>query len=376
MKVTGDDDNRAFFDNVAFNMDMHKQAEPFQKILEDTTLKNEQKKEARDEYAKMGQKVKARQLAAIAEHPSYVSSRIFKATMAVDIPDAPKKPDGTIDSTFQFHYYRQHFFDNFDLSDDALIRMPRPFYQEKVKDYLDRMFPQQPDTITQAIFKLADRVKSNKETYKYLVYTCMFLYQSPEVMGLDAVFVNLNKKYYESGEMDFWASAAIKKNMKEHADRVARAMIGETAPNLIMQDQNLQPKSMYDIKKKYALVYFFDPDCGHCRMETPKLVSFYNKNKAKYDLEVYAVSIDTSLVKMKDYIKEMKMTWITVNGPRTYIPETYRNLYYAETTPTLYILDDKKKVIARKLPVEKVDEFLANYEKYLKHKAAAPAKGT
>jgi peroxiredoxin len=376
MKVTGDPDNDAFFESVRFNAKMHEEADPYVKILQDSTVKEDLKAEARAKYAKVDERVKAFQMEIINRDPKLVTSRVFKSTFSVTVPDAPKKADGSIDSLFQFKYYRAHFFDNFDLADDALIRMPKPIYQDKLKEYLDKLFLQQPDTISNGIYKLADHAKSNPETYKFLVYTCMFLYQAPDVMGLDEVFVNLNKKYFASGEMDFWANVALKKNMKEHAEKISRAMIGRTAPNLMMQDQNLKPKSMYDIKKKYTLVYFFDPDCGHCRVETPKLVSFYNKYKTKFDLEVFAVSADTSLQKMKDYIKEMKMTWITVNEPRTYIDEPYRNLYYAETTPTLYILDDKKKVVARKLPVEKVEEFLTNYEKYLKRKAPASPKGT
>ncbi|HMI65673.1 MAG TPA: hypothetical protein VK517_06550, partial [Cyclobacteriaceae bacterium] len=62
--------------------------------------------------------------------------------------------------------------------------------------------------------------------------------------------------------------------------------------------------------------------------------------------------------------------------PRSYITEHYRNLYFTETTPTIYILDEKKKVIARKLPVEKLDEFLSNYEKFQKRKAPTGSKGT
>jgi peroxiredoxin len=376
MKVTGDEDNRLFFENVAYNMARHKEAEPFIKIAQDSTLKDEQKKDAREELNKINEKVLSYQRQLIADHPAAVTARLLKATLPVVVPDAPKKADGTIDSTFQFRYYREHFFDNLDLADDALIYMPKPFYQEKVKEYLDKLFIPQPDTITKAIEKIAAIAKKNKDAYKYLIYTCVFLYQAPEIMGLDEVFVNVYNKYFATGEMDYWANAQLKKNLKDHADKVSRAMIGHTGPNLMMQDQNLQPRSLYDIKKKYTLIYFFDPDCGHCRQESPKLVDFYNKNKTRYDLEVFAVSIDTSLQKMKDYIKEMKMSWITVNGPRTYFKEPYSTLYYSESTPTLYILDDKKKVIARKLPVEKVDDFLTNYEKFQKRKSQTGNKGS
>ena len=377
MKVIGDEDNKLFFENMHFNMDRHKEAEPYIKILQDSTLTDEKKKkEAQEAFAKINDKVVAYQNEIIAKYPTTVTTRIFKATKQIEIPTPPKKPDGSIDSTFQLRYYRAHFFDNFDLADDALTQMPKPWYQEKVKEYLEKLFLPQPDTITKAIAGLVVKAKMNPETYKYLVYTCLFLYQSPEIMGLDAVYVNLYDTYFATGEMDYWANASLKKSLKDHADKLRRAQIGKTAPNLMMQDQNMQPRSLYDIKKKYAIVFFFDPDCGHCRTETPKLVEFYNKNKAKYNFEVFAVASDTSMLKMKNFIKEMKTPWITVNGPRSYTKEHYSTLYYAETMPSLYILDDKKKIIARKLPVEKLEDFFINYEKFQKMKPPSASKGT
>jgi peroxiredoxin len=188
-------------------------------------------------------------------------------------------------------------------------------------------------------------------------------YQNPDIMGLDAVFVRLYDKYFATGEMDYWANESMKKNFKDHADRLRKSLIGNKGANLIMQDANLQPRALYDIKANYTVVYFFDPDCGHCKKETPRLVDFYSKNRSRFNLEVYAVSADTSIQKMKDYIKEMKMQWITVNGPRTYVGH-YQDLYDSMTTPTIYILDDKKRIIAKKLPAEKLEEFFTNYEKF------------
>jgi peroxiredoxin len=182
-------------------------------------------------------------------------------------------------------------------------------------------------------------------------------------MGLDQVYVHLIDKYIATGEMDFWLDKKTIQNLKDHANKLRRAPIGAIAPNLIMQNERLQPKSMYDLKNKYTILYFFKPSCGHCREETPKLVSFYNNNKNKFDFEVFAVSTDTALTEMKDFIKEMKTPWITVNGPRSYIKTHFMELYYAELTPTIYIIDRQKKIIARKLGVEQLDGFFNNYEK-------------
>ena len=305
-----------------------------------------------------------------------MTARKLNALQVIVIPDPPKKANGNIDSTFQLRYYRQHFFDNFDLSDDALIRLPRPMYQEKVKEYLEKLFIPQPDSITKAINDLVLKAKKNQETYNYTVRSCLVLYQQPEIMGLDEVFVNVYDKYFATGEMDSWANGKMKQNLKEYADKIRSSMIGRTGANLIMQDVNFQPKSMYDIKAKYTILFIFNPDCGHCREETPKLVDFYNKEKTKFNLEVFAVSTDTSMKKLRDFIKEFKTPWITVDGPRSYIKEHFSKLYHSDTTPSIYILDDKKKIIAKKLPVKQLDDFLTKHEKFSQTKKTSSPPST
>jgi thiol-disulfide isomerase/thioredoxin len=370
MVVTGDADNKLFFDNMVFNMERHQEAEPYIKVIQDSTLKEDQKKDARDAFNKVNEKVLAYQDQVIASHPTTVTAKIFKANKAIKIPDAPKLANGKIDSTFQLRWYREHFFDNFDLADDALIRMPRPMYQEKINEYLDKLYAPIPDTLKKAIDIIVAKAKKNQETYKYAVWMSVIKYQTPEIMGLDEVYVHLYDKFFATGEMDFWANDKLKKNLKEHADRLRKSLVGRTGANLIMQDSKLQPKALYDIKNRYTVLYIFDPDCGHCKEETPKLVDFYNTNKKKFDVEVYAVSADTSMSKMRDYIKEMKLPWITVNGPRTYVGP-YQDHYDAMTTPTLYILDSRKKIIGKKIPAEKLEDFLTHYEQVEKNKAAS-----
>jgi len=380
MKATGDEDNKLFFENIAFNIERNKEAEPFMKIVKDSTLKEDQKKDAHAALNKLNEKVLAFQKEEISKYPKTMTARMLKASQMVTVPDPPKLPNGKIDSTFQLRYYRQHFFDNFDLSDDALIRLPQPVYQQKLKEYLEKLFVPQPDSITKAINGLVEKAKRNEETYKYLIYSCLFMYQQPEIMGLDEVFVNLYDQYFATGKMDFWVTPKIKQNFKEHADKIRTCMIGHVGANLIMQDQNLQPKSMYDIKAKYTILFIFNPDCGHCREETPKLLEFYNKGKAKFNLEVFAVSTDTSMKKMRDFIKEFKTPWITVDGPRSYVKEHFSKLYHSDTTPTIFILDDKKKIIAKKLPVKQLEDFLTKHEKFHQTKkpgdASSASKGS
>jgi peroxiredoxin len=362
MKVVGDNDNALFFEDISFRTARYKEAEPYIKVLKDSSLTGEQKKDARQSFSKVSEKVKAHQKNLMTKHPRTITVRVMKAFTPIEVPAPPRKANGNIDSTFQLKYYRQHYFDNFDLADDALIRLPQPVYQQKLKEYLGNLFVPQPDSVTKAVYAVVERAKKNQETYQYAVLNCMSIYQHPAIMGLDEVFANLYDQYIKTGEMDYGLDAKTKQNIQEYADKIRSSMIGRLGANLIMQNENLQPKSLYDVKANYTILYFFRPDCSHCREETPKLVGFYNKSKDKFGLEVFAVSSDTSMKKLRDFIKEFNTKWITVDGPRSYIKKHFLTLYHADTTPTIYILDDKKKIIAKGITVEQLDSFLTRHD--------------
>lgn len=360
MKVVGDDDNSLFFENVRFSAQKHREADPYLKVLRDSSTSKLKRKNANNAYEKISKTVIEYQNDIVKLYPKTLTAKIIKAYQPVQVPDVLTEAKETANETFRFRHYREHFFDNFDLAEPGLLCLPQPLYKNKLDEYLDKLHVAKPDSIVSAIDKVIAVAKNNKETYKYAIRLVLFKYQQPEIMGLDEVFVSLYDKYIASGEMNFWLDQKTKNNLKEHAERLRKSLVGKLGENLIMQDANLKPCSMSDISNKYTVLYVFDPDCGHCREETPELVTFYNSKK--FDIGVYAVCADSSIQKMKSYIKEMKMTWTTVNAHRTYT-KWYQDLYDAITTPSLYVLDRNRRIIAKKIPVDKLGDFLTQYEK-------------
>lgn len=360
--IAGDKENDLFFKNLRFNRERNQEATPYVATLKDSTSTEAAKTSARQKLEKINKKVVAHQELIIDKHPGSFLAKVLKAKKRVVIPDPPRLPGGGIDSTFKLRYYKAHYWDNFDLADPALIRLAEPLYRKKVDGYLDNLFAQHPDTLTHTLKKLVDVAKKNKDTYKYLVWTLTLKYQNHPLMGLDEVFVNIYDEYFANGEMDFWANGQLKKNLKDRADQLRLSLIGMKAPNLIMLDEKLSASALHDLENKYAIIYFYDPDCGHCKKETPKLKKYVEESS--FDLGIYAVSADTSMAKMKNYIQTMGLEqWVTVNGPRTYT-EHYQKLYDAFTTPTIYVLDEQKKIIAKKIAAENLHDFLTNYEKH------------
>ena len=56
------------------------------------------------------------------------------------------------------------------------------------------------------------------------------------------------------------------------------------------------------------------------------------------------------------------MNWINVDGPRT-LTGDFHEQYDINSTPVIYLLDDQKKIIAKRLAADKIGYFLENYGK-------------
>ncbi|MEJ2005868.1 MAG: DUF5106 domain-containing protein [Cyclobacteriaceae bacterium] len=353
--VTGDTDNQLFLEDMKFNAMRNQEAAPFLSVLRDSTASPEARASAQAGLNAINDAVRAHQEDVIREHPNSFMAKIYRAQRRERLPEAEAEQN----PERAFRYYKEHYWDNFDLSDPVMLRLNQPMFKDKLETYFDNLVVHQSDSIIAEMDRLAKVASENEDTYKYFVWYLTIKYREPRIMGLDEIFVHMNDAYFASGEMDYWANAQLRKNIQDYADRLRNSLIGKKAPEMIMQDENMEKKSLYDIDSKYTIIYFFDPDCHHCKLATPVLNDLYDSDK--FDMEVFAVSTDTSMVKMKDYIRDMGLSWVTVNGPRTFT-RPYYELYDALTTPTFYILDADKTIIAKKLPVDRIEEFLTRYE--------------
>ncbi|MDY0102975.1 MAG: thioredoxin-like domain-containing protein [Lentimicrobium sp.] len=283
----------------------------------------------------------------------------LNAMQEPEIPEIPNLENGRPDSTFAFRYFKAHFWDNIDLADGRIIRTP--FLHGKVEQYLTKLTLPLPDSLIISIDHLMPLAGDNFETFKYLMWYLTIKYESSEIMGYDAVFVHLVDTYYDDPRMS-WMNKTVKENLTKKANSLRNILIGKVAPEMILFDTLQRPVSLHKIDSDYTLIYFWDPDCSHCKKETPLLHEFYKNNKDIFNLEVYAVCMDTSWKDMKNYIIKNGTTWINVNGFYSMTPD-FRQLYDVHSSPVMFLLDRKKNIIAKRLLSDQMEAFIRQREK-------------
>jgi thiol-disulfide isomerase/thioredoxin len=371
-KIKGSKDNQDFYEYLKFLEKKDKERKDLEAEYKNKLEDENAKKEMEEKLKKINDDVLAYKDNIIKTMPESFLATILKASKEPEIPtELPKKEDGTPDSSYIYKYYKQHFFDGFDFADERLLRTP--IYAARLKKYFTQVLLQHPDTLIKEADEIIAKAKPDSETYKYCIWYFTYETETSQIMGLDAVFVHLVKKYYETGEA-YWVNDAVLKNITERANTLDRLLIGKTAPNMIMIDTTNDVSrlvALWGVQANYTVVLFWDPDCGHCRHEIPLIRDWMKENADKYGIKVFAVCSDTNLVKWKNFLREYNITdWVNVNGTRS-ATENYHDLYDIISTPTIYVLDKDKKILAKRLGYEQLKSFIKrDYEK--NHKKEKP----
>ena len=294
-------------------------------------------------------------------NPKSLFTAILKTSKDVDVPPAPKRIDGTIDSTWQYHYYKKHYFDNVDFTDDRLIRTP--VLVSKVETYFKNLVVPRPDSLIKEIDMILTTCKSSPDLYEYFVREYTYKYETSQVMGMDAVFVHLGREYYMKSKCP-WATSSTVTKITERVELLEPLLLGKKAPNLFMTDTAGTYRYLHDVNAKYTILFFWDSQCGHCQQETPKLYEWWLKNRSK-GIQVYAASIERKDDDWMKFIRSKNIRqWLNVRDSKTHTD--FKVTYDIYATPVLYVLDKNKIIIAKRIGYENLDDFLTQYEKTLK----------
>jgi peroxiredoxin len=175
-------------------------------------------------------------------------------------------------------------------------------------------------------------------------------------MGMDALFVDLARSYYLSGQA-FWATDESIKKIRENVAFAEHNLIGKTAPDLTLENIDGEFVNLHKIKSKTTIVLIYEPDCSHCKVFVPQFHNdVYQKFKDK-GLAVYAIYSMADKEEWSEFlIKHNLYDWINV-WDETHISQ-FKILYDARKTPAVYILDENKKIIAKGLSVEQIGDLM------------------
>lgn len=318
-----------------------------------------------DELAKEDKAITTNREEIIKKNPSSLLSTLLITMREPELTGALKNPANKEDSLAAYNYYKGHYWDGVNFWDGRLAYTP--FFEEKIDKYFNQLVVPNPDSVIKEIDWMLGYASINEEMNKFLLIKFVNRYLNQKYMWEDAVFVHLFEKYF-SQKTYSWLNEAGKKTITDRAYSLMANILGTPASDIELPNQEGTPVSLYALQASYTIVAFWDPTCGHCKEVLPKLDSFYQAKWKADGLKLYAVAKETDGTK-KDwlgFIADNKLQeWSHVyyskeadkartdNG----IPG-YSQLYDVQSFPTLYLLDKDKRIIAKKLTYQQLDEIV------------------
>ena len=139
--------------------------------------------------------------------------------------------------------------------------------------------------------------------------------------------------------------------------------IGNVANDIVYTLANGKTGRLHSIDSDYVIVMFSNPGCPMCREIIEEITSspLINEMMENDLVEVLAIYPDEDLVAWRDHIGDIPPSWI--NGYDLGMKITEARSYNLQAIPSLYLLDNEKRVIIKDgTSVAQIENAIAYFE--------------
>ena len=204
-----------------------------------------------------------------------------------------------------------------------------------LKNKLDKYFDNSSTTQTPELIcnKIDEFVLSTDECQEIRDYILWYLYSkyfNPEKTENELVYIHLVDEYFSKLEIEN-LTENIRKEIIRRADVLRKITIGQVAPSFQYIDENGDMVDLDNIRSKFTVLFFYKPDCQKCIRDKRIL----------------------GLVKKR--INNIEILHIDISEENNSTSQDIIDKYDIMTTPTIYLLNEKKEIIAKHIKAERIE---------------------
>ena len=169
--------------------------------------------------------------------------------------------------------------------------------------------------------------------------------------------MHLVENYYAKG-LAPWTDEEQLKKITDNAAALKPLLIGKIAPDIRMQKRDGSAIALHDVSTPFTVLYFWRYDCGHCKESTPHMKAFQEKFREK-GVTLFAVcsKFTDEVADCWKYVDENEINdWMHTVDP--YHRSKFSSLYNIKTTPQIYILDQNKEILSKRIGAEQLEEVM------------------
>jgi peroxiredoxin len=324
-------------------------------------LSEEEKEKGREKVQKqvddLNEEVERFQTGMLDRYKDQWVGRFFRGIQPVLTGPYPV-PQTQEEYELEYQYRQEHFFDNIDLQDHRFWWTN--YFPQKVTEYMEKQLNQHPDSLAAMTSRLVSKTLGDSLSFQLMLNKLVDFSVKNKVMGMENVWAKLMEDYYYKGLVT-WADSASRANIEFEYNKMRYNRIGMIAYNIALQDSAGRQVKLYDVGEKYTLLYFYEPSCAHCIQMTPEVYEKVYKKYASKGLEVAAVCVIDNREEWLNFIEQHQLKgdhWHNLWDPEQ--KSLFWQFYDTTSTPSVYVLDKNKVIVAKKVDVQSLDLILGS----------------
>ncbi|MBI3189983.1 MAG: TlpA family protein disulfide reductase [Ignavibacteriales bacterium] len=254
----------------------------------------------------------------------------------------------------QLAYLKSHALESVNFNDEDLVNSD--VFTNKAIEYL--MYyrnPQLPKEILEKEFNVAVDTILNKAKVNQVVYQHLtkYLIDGFKKYGFEKCINYILDNYVIEDDLclDEQSGSSIQRMIEQKKN----LPIGSLVPNITLPDSSGNILSLLFLNAEKILILFYSSSCPHCRTMIPMLHEYYS-NKKQNGFEVLAISFDEIKNDWLNFIKTNNLRWVNVNDSKGWAGDAASD-YFIYATPTMFLVDKEKKIIAKPLTVEDLQKL-------------------
>lgn len=277
----------------------------------------------------------------INEYPESLVSHIIASDRPVMYPD-------NMEWDYYISYNQKHFLDEVNFNDSVLINTN--ILTAKAIDYLGfyaisgQNKDLQEDLFIQAVDTILHRAMENSNVYNFLM---QYLIEGFEMYGFDRVISHIAANYEPANTC---VNEELKTELQKRVENLRLLAVGNTAPDIEFIAEVNGFSALSDIGNERILVLFWASWCPHCNQMIPQLMDLYEDTEL-HNFEVLAVSLDTNYTDYTETLSGYATKWINYADLKGWDSKPAVD-YSIYATPTMFLLDKNRKILARPVTVQ------------------------
>lgn len=256
-------------------------------------------------------------------------------------------------------YLNEHYWDRFDFADTLFISEADTAHMATAfAVYVGRYVPD--SLASESMSRLMAKASESKRMFDYFMMLAETVLHDPNSpLRNDELYIPVLEAALRSDLTDEYEKMPYEYDL----DMALRNRVGREAADFEYTLASGRSGRMHDIAADYLLIFASNPGCPMCREVREQIVAspMLNELVERGTLKVLVIYPDDDLTAWREHLSDYPSAWINAYDRGMAISK--QRLYDLKAIPSLYLLDTRKRVMAKDCTdVEYIERLIAAAE--------------